>query len=167
MSKKKLVLIIFFIATIFLLLVFYRSYLHKKTENEYAIMPDLILANINGSNTNIKSHDGNWNNYRILNYFNPNCEHCENMAKILVANKTKISASEIFMITNADSITTKKFENRTGITELNNVKILLDKQNLFLKHFNYPPVPSFFIYKNNILIKKIFGEIKVENIILN
>ena len=101
----------------------------------------------------------------IINYFNPNCEHCQYMATQYIKDSLKIKNFQILMITSADSSETAKFNNEYKLSILPNIVLLRDTNYQFQKAFGTGIVPSFFIYKHNKLVKKIIGETKIDNLI--
>lgn len=102
----------------------------------------------------------------IIELFSPDCEHCQYMAKALVANRDNFLDAEIIMVTPfGDSATVAKFVEKYQLNLLPKGHFLLDTRLDFPKIFGTSIVPSFFIYKNNKLVKSIKGETKVENLL--
>ena len=102
----------------------------------------------------------------IIQLFSPDCEHCQYMAQSFLINKEKIIHLEILMITPfGDSASVTKFSHDYGLDSLNNIQLLLDTQGDFFKLFGSSAVPSFFVYKNNMLVKSIMGETTIENLL--
>ncbi len=101
----------------------------------------------------------------IVNHFSPTCEHCQYMAKSFVANKEQLKVATILMITIADSSSVAKFGKAYQLTTMPNIVLLRDTKYQFEKTFGTSVVPSFFIYKNNKLVKKIIGETKIDNLL--
>jgi thiol-disulfide isomerase/thioredoxin len=105
------------------------------------------------------------NNKIIINFFNPECEHCQYMAKSYIRNSGKLKDISLLMITIADSASIVKFRNDYHLDSLQNIIFLRDSKFQFEKIFGIAVVPSFFIYKNKKLVKKIIGETKIENLL--
>ena len=102
----------------------------------------------------------------IIQLFSPDCEHCQYMAQSFVKNKEKLKGIEIFMVTPlGDSSAVAQFANTYQLNTLSNVHLLLDTKANFFKIFGTSLVPSFYVYKNNRLIKNIKGETKIENLL--
>lgn len=101
----------------------------------------------------------------IINHFNPNCEHCQYMAGEFIKDSLKLKDVQIIMITSADSINTAKFIIDYKLSLLPNIIISRDINNQFLKTFGTAVVPSFFIYEDNKLVKKVIGETIITNLI--
>ncbi|MEO8852730.1 MAG: redoxin domain-containing protein [Ginsengibacter sp.] len=102
----------------------------------------------------------------IIQLFSPDCEHCQYMAQSFVKNKEKLKDEEIIMVTPfGDSSSVVKFSRDYGLDSLPNVHLLLDTHADFFKIFGASLVPSFYVYKNNKLVKSIKGETKIENLL--
>ena len=101
----------------------------------------------------------------IINLFSPNCEHCQYMAETFKNNKDNLKNVSIIMISYADSATVSRFYDSNGLKNLPNVVVLRDPCFKFYKTFGTSAVPSFFIYNNKRLVKKIIGETKIENLL--
>ncbi len=100
----------------------------------------------------------------IINFFNPECEHCQYMSKKYIEYADSLKNIKIIMVTNADSATTVKFVTDFKLNSLSNIIVLRDTKFAFFKLFGSSVVPSFFVYKNQTLLKKISGETKIENL---
>lgn len=68
------------------------------------------------------------------------------------------------MVTSADSASTNRFCTDYHLNLLKNIIVLRDAKNEFYKNFGTSNPPTFFIYNNGMLVKKITGETKIENI---
>lgn len=102
----------------------------------------------------------------IIELFSPDCEHCQYMAQSIVKNNEKLKDVEIIMVTPfGDSSSIAQFAQNYGINTIGNVHLLLDSKGDFFKIFGNSIVPSFYIYKNNKLVKSIKGETKIENLL--
>lgn len=102
----------------------------------------------------------------IIQLFSPDCEHCQYMAQSMVKNKEKLKDIEIIMVTPfADSSSAAQFAQTYQLNTLKNVHLLLDNKAAFFKIFGSSLVPSFYVYKNNKLVKAIKGETKIENLL--
>lgn len=101
----------------------------------------------------------------ILNHFSPNCEHCQYMAGEFIKDSQKLKDVQILMITSADSASVAKFNSEYKLSLLPNIIILRDTNYQFQKTFGTGVVPSFFIYEQNKLVKKVIGETIIDNLI--
>jgi len=121
----------------------------------------LTLDNHSFSNENIE----NSKSRLILNLFNPNCENCQYMAGEFLKDSQKLKDVQILMITSADSASVAKFNGDYKLSLLPNIIILRDTNYQFQKTFGTGVVPSFFIYEQNKLVKKVIGETIIDNLI--
>jgi thiol-disulfide isomerase/thioredoxin len=121
----------------------------------------LTLDNHSFSDKNIENRTSRL----VLNHFNPNCEHCQYMAGEFIKDSQKIKNIQILMITSADSGSAAKFNSDYKLSLLPNIIILRDTNYQFQKTFGTGVVPSFFIYQQNKLVKKVIGETIIDNLI--
>ena len=77
----------------------------------------------------------------------------------------KIKNVQILMITSADSLSAAKFNSDYKLSLLPNIIILRDTNYQFQKTFGTGVVPTFFIYEQNKLVKKVIGETIIDNLI--
>ncbi len=112
----------------------------------------------------IQIHSNQLKNKTIFNYFSPNCEHCQYMSKSIFKNKDSFKNISLIMITKADKQSILEFKKEFLIDSLPFVILIKDSNENFYNHFASSMVPSYYIYKNNVLIKKILGETKIENL---
>jgi thiol-disulfide isomerase/thioredoxin len=136
----------------------------NKAESIIAKTPEfsfLTLDNHSFSDKNIENRKSRL----ILNHFSPNCEHCQYMAGEFIKDSYKIKDIQILMITSADSLSASKFNNDYKLSLLPNIIILRDTNYQFQKIFGTGVVPSFFIYEQNKLVKKVIGETIIDNLI--
>lgn len=102
----------------------------------------------------------------IIELFSPDCYHCQYMAESFVKNKKKLKNMEIIMVTPfGDSSSIALFIETYRLNTLENIQVLLDSKAEFFKIFGNSVVPSFYVYKNNKLVKSIKGETKIENLL--
>lgn len=121
----------------------------------------LTLNNHSFSDKNIENRESRL----ILNHFSPNCEHCQYMTGEFLKDSQKIKDIQILMITSADSLSAAKFNSDYKLSLLPNIIILRDTNYQFQKTFGTGVVPSFFIYEQNKLVKKVIGETIIDNLI--
>jgi thiol-disulfide isomerase/thioredoxin len=169
MNLRKIILIT--LSVILLLGIIFLSFkiwiiLNQKNKIKVTIqqLPSVNLRRIDGIFLNIDTFKSS-KELLVLNYFNPNCEHCQYMAQSFLANKDKLSDVTIVMVTVADSAATANFYGDYQLNKLPNIIVLRDTKFQFPAIFGTGVVPSFFIYKNKKLVKKIIGETKIENLL--
>jgi thiol-disulfide isomerase/thioredoxin len=131
-------------------------------ESNIAQLPSFEFTMLNGqllNSSDIKA------NKVIVNYFNPECEHCQYMAQTYSDHAGELNKLQILMVTIADSATTKLFAQTYKLDSIPAITILLDNKRTFASTFGTTMLPSFFIYKNGQLISKYFGETKMETLL--
>lgn len=101
----------------------------------------------------------------VFNYFSPDCDHCQYMATQYFKNREKLKDILILMITIADSNSIAAFNKNYQLNSLANIILLRDESYDFYKIFGTTNVPSFFIYRNQKLVKKFNGETRIENLL--
>lgn len=166
---KKIAFIVMGIAVIALVVylgfrIYNKIQQKQVAEKDIATLPAFNFYTLNNTvfnNNNLPDTNGKI----ILNFFSPNCEHCQYMATQYLQHKEQLNELTILMITIADSASVTKFYTDYKLKQLSNVIILRDKKFSFPKIFGTGVVPSFFIYNNQKLVKKIIGETKIENLL--
>ncbi|MEX6688487.1 hypothetical protein QTN47_13320 [Danxiaibacter flavus] len=102
----------------------------------------------------------------IINYFSPECEHCQYMATQIVSHSTTLTSAHLLLITAANLTDAAGFMSTFKLDSLPFVTLGLDTNNVFFRKFGSNTVPSFYIYNaQHNLVRKIMGETKIENII--
>jgi thiol-disulfide isomerase/thioredoxin len=166
---KKIVQLII-VVVVFLLSAFMGVTVYKKLhakgiiEKQISVMPAFSFTTFNAKLFSNESLADN-NDKIIINFFNPECEHCQYMAKSYLKNADKFNDVSLLMITIADSASVSKFNSDYHLDSLHNLILLRDPKFQFEKIFGTSVVPSFFIYKDKKLVKKISGETKIENLL--
>jgi len=163
--KFKIIFITF--SSLFVVLLYFIIFnLNTKNINNKTIvkLPIILLTDI--KNNLFSNNDIDQKKSRlIINHFNPNCEHCQYMACEFLKDSQKIKNVQILMITSADSASVAKFNSDYKLSLLPNIIILRDTNYQFQKTFGTGVVPSFFIYEQNKLVKKVIGETLIDNLI--
>jgi len=105
-------------------------------------------------------------NFTLIIYFHPECEHCQYEAKQLVMNREQFSRTQILMISPAPLPQIKQFNTDYQLASMPSLKVLWDKERKFETYFGVATFPTVFIYSNkNKLLKKYNGEVKIEAIL--
>jgi hypothetical protein len=100
----------------------------------------------------------------IVNYFDPDCNHCQYMTSQIVKQINLFSKAKLLMITNSDSLIVKRFFQNYHLEKFKNIIILRDPKSTFYGIFGNAVTPSFYIYKKGVLAKVFLGETKIINI---
>jgi thiol-disulfide isomerase/thioredoxin len=101
------------------------------------------------------------NELLVLNFFNPDCDHCQSMVQQLFQEQKLLEKLNWLMITSASVEKTKRFTDSFNIAQLKNVIVLNDSDFLFSKTFGTVSFPSFYVYKKGLLLRKHIGECSV------
>lgn len=138
---------------------------HKKEVAEHIkTIPAFSYKNINGkvfSNTDFKE-----NTSTIFLYFNSECEHCQNEAEQIRDNIKKFANVQLVFISFEEPKQIEAFAAKYKLNHYDNVNFLCDSKVSFATTFDVNSLPTVVIYdKNKKLVKKIKGEVKVENIL--
>jgi hypothetical protein len=89
------------------------------------------------------------------------------MATSFFKNSSRLRDFKIIMVTADDKINANAFIKAYNLNLVPNITVLLDEKREFLEKFGTSVIPSFFIYKDNKFRKRIIGETKIENLIIN
>jgi thiol-disulfide isomerase/thioredoxin len=164
-AVQSIIVIAAFLLSTFLGISIYKKIIAKNiADKNTSTLPAFSFATV-GNKTFSNEDLSDTNSKIIINYFNPACEHCQYMAKSYVKNADKLNDISLIMITIADSSSISKFRNDYHLDSLHNITFLRDPKLQFEKIFGTSSVPSFFIYKDRKLVKKIIGETKIENLL--
>lgn len=165
--KKKYIYIasILLIGTFLLIKVLNLISAKKSIDNNLSTIPIFSFSSVN-LDTAITPNDLKTGNL-IINYFSTDCDHCQYMATSFFKNSTQLKNVKIIMVTADDKIKANAFIKAYSINLLPNITVLLDTKKEFLNKFGTSIIPSFFVYKDNKLLKKILGETKIANLIIN
>jgi hypothetical protein len=102
----------------------------------------------------------------IVNYFSPDCEHCQYMATQIRLKRDRFRETELLMITPAGLEESQAFMKSYGLDTLAFIRLGIDTGLHFFKVFGSAVPPSYYLYDNSRhLIKSIAGETKIENLI--
>ncbi|WP_026765180.1 TlpA family protein disulfide reductase [Sediminibacterium salmoneum] len=165
MNRRKIIHIT--VPPILLLLVSFLGYkIWSTTEAKEKIvaatqyLPSIQLRKMDGSIFNTDSFK-TYKQLLVLNYFNPECDHCQSMVQELFREQQLVENVKWLMITSASVEKTKRFADSMEIAKLQNVTVLNDTESDFIKTFGTASVPSFYVYKNGKLLRKHSGECSV------
>ena len=102
----------------------------------------------------------------IFVYFDPDCEHCQQETKILLAHVNQLPRTNLYFVTNGDDGELKKFNKFYGFDTLKNVRIGKDFEYSFYRTYLPPGVPFMAIYNDKRKLVKIYnGETNINAII--
>ncbi len=165
MNQRKIILIT--VPAILLLLASFLGYkiwvtteVKEKIVAATEYLPSMQLRKMDGSLFNTDSLKFN-GQILVLNYFNPDCEHCHNMVQEMFREQSLLQNVDWLMIASTSIEKTKKFSDSMQLLQLENVTMLSDTALVFAKTFGTVSVPSFYVYKNGKLLRKHSGECSV------
>lgn len=102
----------------------------------------------------------------IFLYFNSECEHCQSESEQIRDNVEKFANAQLVFISFEDSKKIMAFATKYRLDHYDNINFLCDSKVSFATTFDVNSLPTVVIYdKNKKLVKKIKGEVKVENIL--
>lgn len=103
----------------------------------------------------------------IIIYFNPGCEHCQYEATEMGRRAEQFRKVNTILVTPEPSLEkVKAFAQTYHLNQVDNLAVLIDKDNRFIKQFGTAVFPSVFIYgSDQKLLKSYKGEVKIEAII--
>lgn len=138
---------------------------HKKEVAEHIkTIPSFSYLTISGklfSNKNLKK-----NTPVVFLYFNSECEHCQSEAEQIRDNIKKLTETQLIFISFEEPKKIQDFAAKYKLTHYDNITFLCNSKVDFATTFDINSLPSVIIYdKNNKLIKKIKGTVKIENIL--
>lgn len=165
MNRRKIILLslpaILLLGAVFLSFKIWSTLKHKdKIKASTQQLPAIQLRKLDGS----VLHTSDFKNSKkllVLNFFNPDCDHCQSMVQELFREQQLLENVNWLMITAATVEKTKRFADSMQIAQLQNVTVLNDTASLFLKTFGTVSVPSFYVYKNGELLLKHSGECSI------
>jgi len=103
----------------------------------------------------------------VIIYFHPECEHCQYEASEIGKQAQGFYNANVIMISPDDSSERlESFAIRYRLWEVENLTILLDRDNQFKKQFGQSVIPSVFIYGSDKHLRKSYkGETRIDAII--
>ncbi|MBH2003721.1 MAG: redoxin domain-containing protein [Sphingobacteriia bacterium] len=101
----------------------------------------------------------------IINFFSPSCEHCQYIAKTLFQKRDTIKDMQIFMISQESALDIRRFSTEYHLDSIPSIVLLRDAKYEFENIFGTSIIPSFFVYRNKKLTKKVLGETDLSHLI--
>jgi len=167
--RKLLKCLIFIALTVIVSLLLMRtcqSYKTKKeSEAKIQTLQHFSFESVNGGQTWI---DGfNPGQPTVIIYFHPECEHCQYEASEIGKQAERFGKVNMILITPDDSIKrVEDFAIKYRLWEVDNLTILVDRENQFKKQFGASMIPSVFIYGSDKKLLKMYkGEVQMKAII--
>ena len=133
-------------------------------EKNFVMLPAFSFEDTNHNIFNSRILNGS-DKRIIINFFSPNCEHCQYMVNSFITHKEELMNTIIVMVTTESATEVAKFNSDYKVYTAPYIYLLRDTRFEFYKKFGTMAIPSFFVYENGKLLKKIIGETKIENLI--
>ena len=134
-----------------------------KSQQEHFISNIPVFSFTDMNDRSFTNKHINANNQKfIINYFSPNCEHCQSMAKLYVRDSHKLKNVQIMMVTSTTKQLAAKFILDYQIQLLPNINVVIDTNYQFQQIFKKGVVPSFFIYEKDQLVNQLIGDVKID-----
>lgn len=162
----KIIIPVFILSTTFFMLYKVVTKINYKeaVAEHIKTIPSFTYKTIEGkefSNTDLKE-----NNPTIFMYFNSECQHCQSEAAKIRNNIKKFVNVQLVFISFEKPVKIIAFATKYKLNHFDNVNFLYDSKVSFAITFDVNSLPTVLIYdKNKLLIEKIKGEVKIENII--
>ncbi len=114
----------------------------------------------------IKWANYNNGNFKIINFFDPQCDACQNMAKKIVKESSEFAYTHLTMLSIGSQSETIEFIRAFELDKLSFVSIGLDTAKVFFYVFKPGSLPSYFIYNSEgILTDVIYGETSISRLL--
>ncbi len=148
-------------AAIFMITIAKLIVAKSQQETFISNIPLFSFTDMNGKSFANKHINAN-NQKFIINYFSPNCEHCQSMAKQYVMDSHKLKNIQIMMVTSSNKQLAAKFIVDYQIKLMPNINVVIDTNYQFQQIFKKGVVPSFFIYEKDQLVNQLIGDVKID-----
>ncbi|MDY0988870.1 redoxin domain-containing protein [Flavobacterium sp. CFBP9031] len=136
----------------------------EEVQKNIETIPKFNYQNIKGgvfTNQNLERESST-----IFIYFNTECEFCNEEAKLIQDNINRFNKSQLVFVSFEEPELIKKFAQKHQLTTYDNVYFLCDNKVTFATTFDVNSMPCLVLYdKNQNLIEKVKGQIKVESLI--
>lgn len=141
----------------------------KKKEHKQIEQTKIEIKHLPSFNYEIlKPNQLETNGLKFIIFFDPDCEACQNLARIMLLEKEKFNNLNVTMLSIADKSQTELFIKRFNLSVLSTVAIGCDTDKAFKILFKTSVLPSIFIYnKKNDLIDVIQGETTLKRLLRN
>jgi peroxiredoxin len=101
----------------------------------------------------------------VIIYFNTDCDHCHEEAKLIITHIKQFKNAPIIMVSPNNIADIKSFAKENGLKKYPQIIVLQDKNYQSINYFGNAPFPSTYIYnQKHKLVKEYHGEVKIEAI---
>jgi len=104
----------------------------------------------------------------VFIYFSPECDHCQMQTDSILNNINSFRNARFFFISTDSLRLVKEFRNKYQFEKYPNVKIGLDREGYFLRHYHPKNIPTIAIFNRNKELKFMYdGGTSMNNLIGN
>ena len=129
-------------------------------QQEVNEFPSLNFMKLNGESMSMKNAEDK----SIIIFFNPGCDHCQREAKQISSRREIFKDYTLYFLT-VDSIQNiEKFSREYDLLDKNFIFGRAEGIDVYQSVGPLPSVPAFFIYNKKKLVKRIDGEVDVEEV---
>jgi thioredoxin-related protein len=156
---KKSFLVLFFIASVF------AGFAQNNSDNDYVKQ----FTTIPGFNINTVPDSSFFTNEKLVKntpfmimLFSPDCDHCQQQTKELLAYKDELKNIQILMVSVLPYTDSKNFYQEYGLARMPNVRLGVDPTYKLRQIYRLQTMPAMYVYdKNGNLAKAFVGNIGV------
>lgn len=165
-NRKYLIGLVLLAISSFLLIKIDQSYrARKKIQEKIQTLQHCSFESLEGKEIYADEFDPK--KPTVIIYFNPGCEHCQYEASEIGLHPEQFEKANMILITTDDSIKrVEDFAEQYHLWRVDNLVVLIDKDQRFRSYFGIAIFPSVFIYGPDRKLRKMYaGETKPEAII--
>ncbi len=123
-------------------------------------LPMLSITQVDGSTVFLRDVQ----NKVVLIFFNPDCDHCQREAKLISEQKQIFKNHLVYFISNDEMANIQKFAIDYNLLDGNFHFARAEGAEVYRAMGPMPSVPAIFIYDNYKLVKRLEGEVKLEEV---
>lgn len=123
-------------------------------------LPDLTVHMADQTKVNLRALTGDV----VVIFFNPDCDHCQESARELAANKTLLKDWQVYFVTSMEARTAEEFGVNYRLTEPNYKFGHAGVPEVYNAVGPLSEVPTIMIYNDNRFVKKFEGTVAIEQL---
>jgi len=159
--KKQLIITI--LACIMALLAYFGFQIYKKIEAKKIFSQQIKRIPKMNTFQWIGKQAPNNNTPTIILFFNPDCDHCQYEAKLILEHQSDFTDTNFWWVTTVDGSAINDFSKKYHLDKLSKHYFAKLSTEKFVETFGSVSVPHIFIYdKAGVLQKEFRGETKIE-----
>ena len=165
MKKKNTVVLVCILLLLGLsfFIVFNKVQRKQQKKENYQLIPSFQISDING---HIITEDL-LQKYRTIMflYFNPDCDLCQDEIKQIKENESALSQGAIVFFSESPADSIRQFLRTIDFNPPSNMLFLSDEKVILIRKMEVITTPTVYIYRQNQLIKRFDGPVKIETLI--